>query len=193
MPNTTLRLLSQFFKSPRSVGTILPSSRDLAELMIKPVDFDKPTIIVEYGPGTGAITRLIADRLQPHSRYLGIEINQELALDLSRRFPQLEFINRSATDIGPILRSLGVDKVDAILCGLPWASLPAGLQPLILDGIEKSLRPGGVFVTFAYLPGLILPAAQIFRRELKKRFSKVETTQIVWNNIPPAFTYVCHR
>jgi phospholipid N-methyltransferase len=193
LPHATLRLFSQFLRSPRSVGTILPSSRGLARLMVEPVDFTQPSTIIEFGPGTGTITAGIAERLRPHSQYIGIETNQNFFEDISVLFPRLKFVHRNASEIGAILQSLNIKSVDAILCGIPWASLPAGLQPEILDGAVRSLRPGGVFVTFAYIPGLLLPAAQTLRRQLKARFSSVRTSRVVWNNFPPAFTYICHR
>jgi len=193
MPNATMRLFSQFLRSPRSVGMVLPSSRGLAKLMVEPVDFTQPLTIIEFGPGTGTITSRIAERLRPHSRYIGIETNKKFFDDMSIYFPHFNFVNRSAAEIEAILKSLNIESVDAILSGIPWASLPARLQPEILDGAVRSLRPGGVFVTFAYVPGLLLPAAQMLRRQLKARFTKVQTSRVIWNNFPPAFTYVCHR
>ena len=193
MPNAALRLFSQFLRSPRSVGTVLPSSRGLAKLMVEPANFARPSTIVEFGPGTGTITARIAERLRPHSRYIGIETNKKFFDDLSICFPHFNFVNRSAAEIEAILESLNIESVDTILSGIPWASLPARLQPEILDAAVRSLRPGGVFVTFAYVPGLLLPAAQTLRCQLKARFAKVQTSHVVWNNFPPAFTYVCHR
>jgi len=193
LPHPTLRLLSQFVRSPRSVGAVLPSSRGLAKLMVARVDFTQPSVIVEYGPGTGTITSCIVERLQPHSRYLGIETNKRLFDDMAIRFPHLKLVNRNAAEIESILKSLQIGPVDAILSGIPWASLPAGLQPEILDGAVKCLRPGGVFVTFAYVSGLLLPAAKTLRQQLQARFSTVRTSRVIWNNLPPAFTYVCHR
>ena len=193
IPNPALRLFSQFWRSPRSVGTVLPSSRGLARLMVEPVNFTRPSTIIEYGPGTGTFTSYIARRLRPHSRYVGIEINPELYSDLVARFPHFNFFNRSAADIESIMKTLDIKVADVILSGIPWASLPARLQPEILQGVVKSLRPGGVFVTFAYVPGLLLPAAQSFRNQLNAHFPKVEISRVIWNNFPPAFTYVCHR
>jgi phosphatidylethanolamine/phosphatidyl-N-methylethanolamine N-methyltransferase len=193
LTNPSLQLFAQFLQSPRSVGTVLPSSGRLAQLMIDPVDFSQPSTIVEFGPGTGSITSRIAERLRAHSRYIGIETNKKLFHDMSLRLPYLKFVNRSAADIESILKSLNIQSVDAILSGIPWASLPVGVQPEILDGAVRSLRPGGVFVTFAYVSGLIFPAARMLRHQLRARFSKVETSHVIWNNFPPAFTYVCHR
>jgi phospholipid N-methyltransferase len=48
-------------------------------------------------------------------------------------------------------------------------------------------------VTFAYLQGLVMPAAGMLRRRLKAQFSAVKTTKVIWRNVPPAFAYVCYR
>jgi len=190
---STIRMSAQFLRSPRSIGSLVPSSRELAEVMIAPVDFAKGPVVVEFGPGTGPITGPIAERLTNGARYIGIELNPHFYDDLRSKFPHLTFINGSASDLGAILKTQGVDKVDAVICGLPWASLPVAVQPVILDEIDNHLLPGGKFVSFAYISGLALPAAWKFRAELKRRFKKVEFTRVVWRNIPPAFAYVCTR
>jgi phospholipid N-methyltransferase len=193
MPDDTLRLLRQFLKSPQSVGTVLPSSRELVEEILAPIDFNATSTLVEYGPGSGALTAIIAERLPTTARYIGIEINREFYLQLSARFPQLQFVNQNASDVRSILKSRDIEGVDAIVCGLPWASLPSAQQPAILDSTTACLSSGGIFVTYAYLQGLLLPGAWSLRRRLKHRFAQVGTTRIVWNNVPPAFAYICRR
>ena len=64
-------------------------------------------------------------------------------------------------------------------------------QQEILENVLASLRPGGCFTTFAYLQGLMLPAGRRFRKRLCEIFDKVETTPVVWRNLPPAFVYRC--
>jgi phosphatidylethanolamine/phosphatidyl-N-methylethanolamine N-methyltransferase len=188
-----LKFLTQFRHAPRSVGAIVPSSDALARAMIAPIDFAKARAIVEFGPGTGVMTAAILNRLSPDTKYVGIEINEAFHRTLTIRFPDLQFFNRGAQDVTDILAALEIDGCDAIVCGLPWASLPIELQNRIMAGMLQVLRPGGVFVTFAYLQGLVLPAAGALRRRLKAEFSRVETTRIVWGNVPPAFAYVCYR
>ena len=36
-------------------------------------------------------------------------------------------------------------------------------------------------------------SAGMLRRRLKAQFSAVKTTKIIWQNLPPAFAYVCYR
>jgi phosphatidylethanolamine/phosphatidyl-N-methylethanolamine N-methyltransferase len=184
-----LKFLSQFRNAPRSIGAIAPSSRALAETMIAPIDFATARVIVEFGPGTGAIVK----KLGPETRYVGVEINETFCQTLTLRFPDLHFFNRGAQDIKEILALLELGSVDAIVCGLPWASLPIDLQAKIMAAIMDVLKPGGIFVTFAYLQGLVMPAAGMLRRRLKSQFSAVKTTKVIWRNLPPAFAYVCYR
>jgi phospholipid N-methyltransferase len=188
-----LKFLTQFRRTPRSIGAIVPSSDALAQAMVGPIDFAKARTVVEFGPGTGVMTAAILKHLGPEAKYVGIEINETFHRTLTLRYPTLQFFNRGAQDVTDILSELGIEDCDAIVCGLPWASLPIELQGRIMGGIMQVLRPGGVFVTFAYLQGLLLPAAGLLRRRLKAEFVRVETTKIVWANVPPAFAYVCYR
>src|ERR1700744_3178085 len=80
-----LKFLRQFRSAPRSVGAIVPSSRELAEAMIAPVDFAKARVIVEFGPGTGVMTTAIVKKLGPDTRYVGVEINETFCQTLTVR------------------------------------------------------------------------------------------------------------
>ncbi len=194
MPVEDLRtFLMQFRDAPRATGAIAPSSRQLAERMIAPIDFGRASAIVELGPGTGVMTAAIVARLAPQTHYVGIEISERFHRMLLLRFPGLSFVHDSAEHIGRILELAGIGAADAVVCGLPWASLPAEIQPRTLAAVAAALRPGGLFVTFAYLQGLMLPAARLFRGRLDAEFATVERTRIVWANIPPAFAYVCRK
>jgi len=188
-----LTFSAQFWRSPRTVGAVLPSSRALSAAMVNAIDFGPLRTIVEFGPGTGVMTADIAARLRPMQNYLGIELNVVFYKQLVQRFPQLLFFNESAVNLTEILGRKGIAEIDAVLCGLPWASLPISEQERILGAMLQALRPGGAFVTFAYLQGLLLPGAWALRRRLKANFAAVATKKIVWRNFPPAFAYVCRR
>jgi len=185
--------LRQFAHSPRTVGAVLPSSAALARTMLAPIDFAAARTVVEFGPGTGAFTRAIAARLAPGSRYLGIELNAAFARELAGTFPGLSFVQGSVADLLPILSAHGIASVDAVVCGLPWATLPTSLQKTVFAAMDRALVPGGVFVTFGYLQSLVLPAAWALRQQLRRNFAEVTRTPVVWGNVPPAFAYICRR
>src|ERR1700749_101240 len=70
-----LKFQKEFLRFPASIGAIAPSSPALGGCILEPVKFGQSSTIVEFGPGTGAFTRLIGRRLSGDDRYLGIEIN----------------------------------------------------------------------------------------------------------------------
>ena len=139
--------------------------------MLAPVDFTAARTIVEFGPGTGAFTREIAARLGPGCRYLGIELNPAFVRSLAVAYPRLTFVHGSVADLARILAIQGIGSIDAIVCGLPWATLPVSLQEQVFAAIDAALAPGGVFVTFGYFQSLVLPGAQALRRRLRRSFA----------------------
>jgi phosphatidylethanolamine/phosphatidyl-N-methylethanolamine N-methyltransferase len=181
----------QFLRSPRSIGAVMPSSPALARVMLAPIDFPSARAIVELGPGTGAFTREIVPRLFPGCRYLGIDLNRRFVQGLMREFPRLAFVHGNVTDLDEILGKHRIGTVDAIVCGLPWATLPVSLQETVFSAMRTALRPQGLFVTFGYLQSLVLPGAQALRRRLLGEFAHVRRTSPVWGNVPPAFAYIC--
>jgi phospholipid N-methyltransferase len=191
MTPTARVFFHQFLRSPKTVGAVLPSSRALAQVMLAPIDFGSARAIVEFGPGTGAFTGEIARRLTPDCRYVGIEVNPRFVHELRGRFPRLGFVRGSVADLTAILAEQDIGGVDAIVCGLPWATLPVALQETVFEAMRAALDPAGLFVTFGYLQGLVLPGARALRRRLRREFAEVRQTSPVWGNVPPAFAYIC--
>lgn len=187
------RFLSQFLRRPGSVGAIAPSSPSLAQRMVEWIDWPNVRTVIEYGPGTGAFTERIRQCLPPQGRFLAIEINPHFAAALEERFPDVRIYRDSVANVASICRRDGVGEVDAIVCGLPWAVFAEKEQAEILAGMMAVLKPGGQFVTFAYLQGLLLPAARRFRANLERHFSQIERSRTAWRNLPPAFVYRCRR
>jgi phospholipid N-methyltransferase len=189
----TWTFLRAFLAKPRQVGAILPSSSRLAQCMADGVAWPQARAVVEWGPGTGVLTREIVRRASPGTRILAIEIQHQFATRLRQRFPQVTVCHDSVASTAAICQREGLEQVDAILSGLPWAVFPAADQAEYLAAARTVLRPGGQFVTFAYLQGLLLPAARRFRRLLEAHFDQVTLSPIVWANVPPALAYYCRR
>ena len=186
-------LTMQFLRKPLTTGAICPSSPERSRLMASDIGLENAGVVVELGPGTGAITRFIVQKLQKESVFFAIELNESVLPVFKERFPDREIYNESASNLPEILKRRGLSSADVILSGLPWASFSSSLQDEILSAILKALPKGGVFATFAYLQGTILPTGIKFRRKLKHCFSRVETSRIAWMNIPPAFVYRCWK
>jgi phosphatidylethanolamine/phosphatidyl-N-methylethanolamine N-methyltransferase len=188
-----LQFIVAFVARPDVVGAIAPSSTSLCRMMVDWIEWDHVLTILEYGPGTGVCTAHIVSRIQPGARFLAIEINAAFVSMLRHRFPQVQIHQESVLTVKKLCDVEGISEVDAIISGLPWACFSAAEQGRYLDATLTVLRPGGQFVTFAYLSGLLLAAGQHFRRQLYQRFSAVHRSRVVWRNVPPAFVYRCYR
>lgn len=187
------KFISEMVCHPKAVGAIAPSSSNLAKHVVDSVDWHNTSTLVEYGPGTGVITEAILSQLPPETTFLAIEISARFAEMLRTRFPGVCICEGSVGMVRKHCEANGVERVDAIVSGLPWAVFSDEDQTTYLDATMEVLRPGGQFITFGYLQGLLLPAGQRFRRKLKRYFSEVRVSKPVWVNFPPAFFYCCRR
>lgn len=186
-----LQFLGSFLCHPLSVGALVPSSRRLARAVVDGCDLRHAETVVELGAGTGVLTRLILERLNPGATFLAMELDERNARGLRRRLPNLDVCQDSAARLRAHLRRRGRPTADCIISALPWGNMSRRTQDRILAAVFASLRPGGLFATYAYLHAQWLPGSRQFKRRLSTRFDRVSTTPIIWRNLPPAFVYHC--
>lgn len=190
---SALKTLKCFVTSPNVTGTVVPSSERLSDLITDSAALRGISSVVELGPGTGALTRKIVQKMPEDARFFALEINPEFARDVQERYPTVRVHCDSAVNVRKYLEDAGLKACDRIISSLPWAMFDETLQDEILDAILEALAPGGLLLTFAYLHGLALPAGLRFRRKLFSRFREVTQTRTVWRNVPPAFVYCAEK
>lgn len=179
----------QAVRNCRETGAFAPSSRFLARLIVDNSLIEPGQEILEIGAGTGVFTAELLRRLPKQSRLLVLEKSPQFASLLRRRFPGIPVIEACASCLSQELARFSLQSVDRVVSGLPWAAMPRDVQTLLLGEIRKSLRPEGVFTTFAYFGPHLLPAGRAFRQRLHSAFHRVESTKIEIRNFPPAFVY----
>ena len=185
------RFLQAFLKNPKLTGGVMRSSRGLTTKMLEGVDWEKVETIVEFGPGTGAFTESILRHMRPDAKYFAVEINEGFVDIFHERFPGVKIFRDSAEHVKDLCHQEGIEKVDLLISGLPWAWLSPDLQQRTLGAALSVLRPGGSFRTFAHVHGAWMSAGREFRKLLQHSFPKVESSPVVWSNLPPAFVYRC--
>lgn len=189
----TRMFIKQLITSPTLTGAIAPSSDDLARRIVEFAQPAPDAVIAEYGPGTGVFTNKILESLLPTQKFFAIEINLHFAAELQKRLPGLHLHIGCASDVADFCRAEGVDHVDCVISGLPWANFPDSLQDKILGAMVEVMPEGATFCTFAYLQGLVMPAGKKFKHRLKQYFSHVENSGVIWKNLPPAIIYRCRK
>ncbi len=180
-------------RRPTAVGAVAPSSGGLGELLASVVPRSGAPVVVELGPGTGAVSAVIDRRLPPAGRHLAVELDPYMVAYLRRTRPTLEVVSGDARELCTLLAACEVTQVDAVVSGLPWALFDTPTQTSILGEVARLLGPNGAFTTFAYLHGMTMHTAREFRRNLAATFDEVVASRTVWRNLPPAFGYVCRR
>ena len=184
---------AEFLRAPRTIGMVTPSSKNLAAAMVDWIEWDRVEVAVEYGPGTGAFTEEIMQRMHRTATFFAVEQNALFAASFRQTLPEITLYEDSVENIAAICAEQGVSAIDAVISSLPWASFPDEQQDLYLDEMLKQMPPGAQFVSFAYLVGLPLASGRRFRQHLDDHFTSVETSEIVWKNFPPAVVYRCRK
>ena len=188
--NSPLRFVEAFVREPMTVGAFWPSSAALSHAVADSCDFRPGDTVVELGPGTGSFTELLLERLDNRGRLLALEISATNIDVLRQRFPRCHAILDSAENL-PC--HLGRSRAECIISGLAWGNMLPAAQDRIMNAIVNSLTPNGQFVAFAYVHARYYPTTLRFRKLMFREFARVQTTPIIWRNLPPAYVYRCWR
>jgi phosphatidylethanolamine/phosphatidyl-N-methylethanolamine N-methyltransferase len=192
-PSARRAFLRAAVRRPGTVGAVTPSSVRLARVLASIVPSTGTPTVVELGPGTGSVSRVIARRLPPGSRHVAVELDPAMVGYLADAHPELEVVQGDARSLSSLMAARGIERADAVICGLPWALFDDDTQQAVLGEVSGLIGSTGAFTTFAYLHGMTLSAARKFRRTLRSTFDEVQVSATVWRNLPPAFVYVCRR
>ena len=155
----TLNLMRLWVRRPRSIGAIAPSSGCLALAIAREVDFELPGVVVELGGGTGSITEALEKGVADSHDIVVIEREASLCAFLSARFPGIRVLHGDARNLEGLLEKAGVDRVKAIVSGLPLLSMPGPERLEIFSQSFAVLPRNGVFVQFTY--GLAAPVRHL--------------------------------
>ena len=186
--NENIQFLQAFLKNPGKVGSITPSSPELAQKMVEGITPYKDNAVLELGVGTGAITKFLQEMVPDERSYLGIELDRDLVRSLKRNFPELEIVRGNACNASAIFGRSGVGKIGYIICCLPFVSLPNEVGDQILFEIEKFMQAGCTFRTFQYAHGYYFPSAIKLREFMRGRYGKSRRSPLIVKNVPPAYT-----
>ena len=173
-----------FFKHPRMLGSIIPSSRFLVRDLMRQVDWRRARVIVEYGPGVGNITAEVLKRMHRDARLVVFETNDDFVEFLRRSIPdsRLTVVHGSAADVGRVLGELGLEQADYVISGIPFSTMPEQVSAAIVRATRCSLRPGGRFLVYQF--------SREVSRFLKPEFKDIrEAFEPL--NILPARLYFC--
>lgn len=173
-------------KNYKTSGTIAASSSFLANKMLREINFTKAKVIIELGPGDGAITHTILSKIEPDTVLICFEINEVFYHELIKiKHPQLIVLRASAEKIASEIEKLGYKKASYIISSLPLTIISKEISNYILEESYKLLSNNGLFIQYQYSLTYYKKLEEIFGNNIKLRFELF--------NFPPAFIYNCFK
>jgi phosphatidylethanolamine/phosphatidyl-N-methylethanolamine N-methyltransferase len=180
-----VRFIRTWLERPLSMGAVSPSGRALARIMAAYVDPKSCGPIVELGAGTGAVTQALVDRGIDPARLVLVESDAAFCRTLRARYPSARIVQGDAYGLRRILGSLINEPAAAVVSGLPLFTKPLRVRLRLLFEAFALMAPAAPFVQFTYHAVAPMP-----RRLARVR---VEASERVWKNIPPARVWVYRR
>tara|TARA_R110002096_G_scaffold189191_26_gene369515 strand:- start:3832 stop:4395 length:564 start_codon:yes stop_codon:yes gene_type:complete len=176
--------VKQAILQPRQTSSLVPSSKYLARAMAAHVGPGTGKV-VEFGPGTGTITKAILEHGVAPADLTLFEMNPDFAEVLRKRYQGLRIEVTGAQNVAGYC---GKD-VGAVVSGLPLLSIPRPVRHAIVEAAFDVLRPGGIFVQFTYGPRAPLMEETLTRMGL----TAARGSRKIWLNFPPAQVYILKR
>lgn len=173
-----------FFRHPRMLGSIVPSSRFLIRQLLEPINWGRARVIVEYGPGVGGITLEVLRQMRADATLIAIEMNPAFVRHLTDTIsdPRLHVVAGSAADVDTMLRRLGLTRADYIISGIPFSTIPPVERERILRKTVAALEPGGAFLLYQFSKRSMEDLKRVFGY-VGRRFQPL--------NLLPAYLFVC--
>ena len=178
--------LRAYLDDPKGVAALTPTTGASIRRILSKAPVAAAELVVEFGPGSGVLTRALLERMRPDAHLVAIEANAELAARLSDRISdtRLTVAHDTAARVREILADRALGPADCALSGIPffWLEPAAGLE--IVTAIHQALAAGGSFVSYQmfYLPRRRL------RVHLERRFRTVHS-ELDLRNFPPQKIY----
>jgi phosphatidylethanolamine/phosphatidyl-N-methylethanolamine N-methyltransferase len=162
------------FRNPKGVSALAPSSPSLARAIAGEVDASREGLVVELGPGTGAVTSALLARGIASKRLLLVEREPEFVLILRRLYPALDVRCGDALRLEDYVKPTA--SVAAVVSGLPILHLPPEVRRQLVNRSLACQGAGGYFVQLSY--GWQPPVPPMSGVSISKK--------TVWSNFPPA-------
>tara|TARA_Y100001968_G_C19444164_1_gene764291 strand:- start:910 stop:1491 length:582 start_codon:yes stop_codon:yes gene_type:complete len=183
-----IEFIYQFLDKPKTIGSIIPSSKFLTKKILSFLDFNKKELcLLEYGPGTGPFTSEIIKHLKPSDKLIVIELNQKFARDLKQKFKRyknVKIYQDCVANTKKILENEGIKKIDYIISGIPFSSLPKDVTNDILINTKSIMNHQTLFLTFQY--------SKIKKTTFNEHFNILDI-KFVLRNIPSAYVFCMNK
>lgn len=164
--------------------------------MVEPLRDRSPEVVVEFGPGTGVMTRELLRLMPPQGVLLALEISPRFVHYLSETIhdERLHVVQAGAETAAAELRRRGIDHIDGVVSSLGISMMESTLADAIFRPLLPSLHRGSTVTQFQYMQRVRMNRGRLEHFDaglfLGRYFNSVRSSR-VWLNFPPAFVITC--
>lgn len=131
-PNTRIARLRQPIKPRKSLGQNFLTDHGIIDHIVSSLGAGKDQLVVEIGPGTGALTALLVER---YPRFRAIEIDTRAVELLKRSYPEMDIRQMDVLDAA-WLQSLPNSERAAVIGNLPYY-ITSPILFLLIDNRDR--------------------------------------------------------
>lgn len=169
-----------------SVASIAPTTPASVRQIGQLINFAKAQVIVEYGPGDGAVTSHLLRNMKPDSRLVAIETNKNFVSVLHKRFTddRISIVNDSAENVTAIMQKLDLPEADYIISGIPFSFIDPDTKDQIIGATASALHTSGSFIVYQALTAF--GARKSLKKAMNRHFITADRKPLLLN-LPPLY------
>ena len=204
-----LRFYREFLRNKRNVGSLVPSSENIAHALVYPLEraLSAPDVaslpalhILEVGPGPGPVTKHILPLLRPQDRLTLVELNPKFCQMLRARHAGEILQGRVSVFEGTIESYSSPRMFDFVITTLPFNNFRPEEVSSIFDKLFSLTSVSGALTYLEYigLRGIVSVFSSPQTRARVKAVARVYAEHIepfivsrdvIIVNFPPAIVY----
>jgi len=167
----------RWLRNPLQMGSIVPSSPVLGQLIARHIEKESDGAVVELGAGTGAVTLSLIRSGIAARRIVLVEIVPEMAEHLESNFPDARVLQADAFNLPADKLRHMAPNISTVICGIPLVPAGEKRQRQFIEQVE-TIAPGKGFLFYAYCITSPLPYRNL----------NLEARRLAWTplNFPPA-------
>lgn len=178
-----------FFKAwtrnAKTVGSVWPTSAVMARKMASVIDLSSGLPVLEFGPGTGPITKqILATGIAPPLVWT-LEYSHAFSEKLRAKYPDIHVVEGDAFSLDETLKGNAPRLFDCAISGLPLLNFPVAQRVAFVESVLSRLPAGRPLIQFSYGPKSPVPPG--LGNYQVRRFG------MVLRNVPPAQLWIYSR
>lgn len=186
------------FVKDKNIASVTPTSRFGVKRILNKINFEDALTIIEYGPGTGVITKALLKKMPKNAKLVAIDTNATFIKILKKQIKdsRLHLFHDSAENVTSCLKKAAIKSADVVISGIPFSMIKSAIAKKIIEKTEQILNNDGKFIAYQCIVYQGLNKTDKNKKGinlyLPQYFQKIDKEAEVFN-IPPLWIYEARK